>query len=116
MCIRDSSYLLAGMKQADAGFLQCDETKVTNFSVTERSRYRTSCVTSWFGDFLFLPSASVKENIVLQYAYEKTKVKQVLQDWQLSSIAEKSIEEVSFQDKMCIRDRSSNANAFHHQQ
>ena len=94
------SYLLAGMKQADAGFLQCDETKVTNFSVTERSRYRTSCVTSWFGDFLFLPSASVKENIVLQYAYEKTKVKQVLQDWQLSSIAEKSIEEVSFQDKV----------------
>ena len=27
-------------------------------------------------------------------------MKQVLQDWQLSSIAEKSIEEVSFQDKV----------------
>ena len=30
------SYLLAGMKQADAGFLQCDETKVTKKPVSHK--------------------------------------------------------------------------------
>lgn len=94
------AYILAGMKEANGGSIQCHNMQIKQFSVAERSRYRSRYVTSWIGDFLFLPSASVKDNITMNYAYEREAVEETIRQWQLSDVAAKSMEMLPFTIKV----------------
>ena len=95
------SYVLSGIRPCSAGTICCNHVKINKDLEQEASFcYRNTMVAHWFEDFLFIPQATMKQNVMLEETFEQEQFDALVKQWHLEDCVDKSIENLTFKQQI----------------